>query len=43
MRISPQLTLEGSRRAEEYGVLGRLKDHALAERELADLGKAGLK
>jgi adenylate cyclase len=44
MRLSPQLTLEGERRAAEHGVASiPLKDRALAERLLADLGKAGLK
>ena len=44
IRLSPQLTLEGERRAEEHGVgTMPLKDRALAERYLADLGKAGLK
>jgi adenylate cyclase len=43
MRINPQLTLEGTKRSEEHGVGYPLKDRALAERELADLGKAGLK
>ena len=43
MRLNPQLTLEGERRAEEHGVGYPLKDRALAERYLADMGKAGLK
>jgi adenylate cyclase len=44
MRLNPQLTLEGERRAREHGVASiPLKDRALAERLLADLGKAGLK
>jgi len=44
MRLSPQLTLEDERRAEEHGVgTWPLKDRALAARFLADMGKAGLK
>jgi adenylate cyclase len=43
MRINPQLTLERTKRSEEHGVAYPLKDRALAERELADLAKAGLK
>jgi adenylate cyclase len=43
MRINPHLTLEGTKRSEEHGVGYPLKDRVLAERELADLGKAGLK
>jgi hypothetical protein len=44
MRLSPQLTLENERRAEERGVEAfPIKDRALRERNLADLGKAGLK
>jgi hypothetical protein len=42
MRISPQLTRRGIKRAAEHGFFPQ-KDRALAERELADLGKAGLK
>jgi hypothetical protein len=43
LRISPQLTLEGFKHAEEHGVGYPLKDRALAARELADVAKAGLK
>ena len=44
MRLSPKVTLEGVKRAQEHGVGGYpLKDRALAERYLADIGKAGLK
>jgi adenylate cyclase len=43
LRISPQLTLEGFKRAEEHGVGYPLKDRAVADRELADVGRAGLK
>jgi len=43
MRINPHLTLEGTKLSEEHGVAYPLKDRRLAERELADLGKAGLK
>jgi len=43
-RLSPQLTLEGERRAREHGVASiPLKNRVLAERLLAGLGKAGLK
>jgi adenylate cyclase len=43
-RLSPQLTVERERRAEEHGVgAWPLKNRALAERFLADMGKAGLK
>jgi adenylate cyclase len=43
-RLSPQLTLEGERRAEEHGFgIIPLKNRALAERYLADMAKAGLK
>ena len=44
LRINPQLTLEGERRAEEhaFGIIP-LKNRALAERYLADMAKAGLK
>ena len=44
MRLSPELTVESERRAEEQGVgAWPLKNRALAERFLADMGKAGLK
>jgi hypothetical protein len=44
MRLNPQLTLEGERLAEEHGVgIYPIKDRVLAERFLADMGKAGLK
>jgi adenylate cyclase len=43
VRISPQLTLAGFKRSEEHGVAYPLKDRALQARELADVGKAGLK
>jgi hypothetical protein len=43
LRISPQLTLAGFKRSEEHGVAYPLKDRALQARELADVGKAGLK
>jgi len=44
MRLSPQLTLEGERRAEEHGFgIIPLKNRALADRYLADMAKAGLK
>jgi adenylate cyclase len=44
MRLNPKLSLEGERRAEEHGVGAiPLKDRALADRYLADMGKAGLK
>ena len=43
MRLSPQLTLESLKRYQEHGVGIPYKDRALAERDLADLGKAGLK
>ena len=44
MRLNPQLTLEGERRAEEHGVGALpLKDRTLAERYLNDMSKAGLK
>jgi hypothetical protein len=44
MRLAPQFTLEGEKRAEEHGV-GTIpfKDRAYRELYLADLGKAGLK
>jgi adenylate cyclase len=43
-RLSPQVTLEGERRAEEHGFgLIPLKSRALAERYLGDMGKAGLR
>jgi adenylate cyclase len=44
VRISPQFTLEGERRAEEHGFgVFPFKDRAVAERYLADMAKAGLK
>lgn len=44
MRLNPQVTLEGERRAEEHGVgIWPIKDRVLAERYLADMGRAGLK
>jgi adenylate cyclase len=43
MRLSPQLTLESLKRYQERGVGIPYKDRALAERDLADMGKAGLK
>ena len=43
-RLSPQLTLENERRAEEHGVgTWPYKDRTLRERYLADMGKAGFK
>ena len=42
MRVNPQLTLEGERRAEEHGVeTVPLRDRALREPFLADTGKSG--
>jgi adenylate cyclase len=44
MRLSPKVTLEAVKRAQEHGVGGYpLKDRTLADRYLADMGRAALK
>jgi adenylate cyclase len=44
MHLNPQVTLEAVKRAQEHGVGGyQFSNHALADRYLADMGKAGLK
>jgi adenylate cyclase len=43
MRLSPQLTLESLKRDQKNGLGIPYKDQAFLERDLADMGKAGLK